>query len=734
MSADHSAPGTSGRNPIEEDDAQTSASSEGEDPADAEDDEERARQEKLQELRKSYKYARVLDPFDPWEQGYASESDEQSIYLKVEYDDVIEISQRGDNGWWEGSIFDQSRGRSVGEPGKFPADFVQPVPDPYWMEGDDELEAAESSGLGAGSEENRSAAEAASEAAKVMHKRWRNANRLFLALLELVTNEFKYVLSLQICYEVYIEGILDAFGEEYVGSLFPSWQRIWQCHEDILHGLADASRATWKRLLRFPDKSSPRSASGSSKREHNRRQSVGAPMGKLKNNTSEMCTLAEELDAIQAWHDENVLEDEASLSEDDLQHFLKLLGDWSVQVCHALETMAGKLKMSSVYIRNYNDALRLYDIWTRQVKGFPEKIYELEQNPKANKLNLSSYLIKPVQHVCRYPLLVREVHKYAADDASKDAILQCQERLIEVTTEVNSLQDDANPSDLSLTLQDLRNGLRYPNEKVHATVDNILRKDTTQLMKIGVVHIVQAGKGLILKALKTGDAGAPYECFLMNSVLLLTERHQNILSKNRFKLRCYVDVKCVGVSGVIESHDSRMFGFSTQTDDDPNPFSGSLMSKPSKWVFRVGSIAERDAWLRNLEQAMYISRGISSSGSSPKGQGMYDTATAALNAAQSSRTPSVRSIATAPASVVAGIFGQRSQHQQPQQHQQHQHQQQDNRPDNAQYNSMKDRQNTLQNAHPSYLMQLTNEDPILNELKTRLKQKQSKQSMIDELM
>lgn len=651
----------------------------------------------LEELRKSYQYARVIEPFDPIELGYAEEEDEDE-FLTVEFDDVIEIKERCDDDWWEGSIFDQTRGRIVGYVGKFPAAFVEPIPDPYWVEGDDEMQAAVSMGVTTEASFGDPGEEAPTpgdtDEAKAMHKRWRNANRLFLALLELVTNEFKYVLSLQICFEVYVEGILNSLGGEYVGALFPSWERIWQCHEDILYGLAAASKESWRKLQAFPEKPSPRT----SNRDKSRRKSVGASMNSLRKNTEQMKSLANSLDSLQIWHDQNVLEQEDTLSEDDLQHFLKLLAEWAVDLCSALETMAGRLKISSVYIRNYNDALRLMDIWTKEVPKFAQTIRRLENNPIVNGLNLSSYLIKPVQHVCRYPLLVREVHKYAPDDETKEAVLACQLRLLEVTDEVNSLQNEAGSSgENSLTLLELRQGLRYRSESERSSVDNVLCKHTTQLMKFGPLRIIKCGSGTKMKDLRTAPSGPPYECFLLNSIVLIADKYQNLLSKSRYKLRCYIDIKNIGVVGPVESHTGTMFGFSIKSSKDPNPTQGDLTSKPDKWIFAVEHHAERDAWLRNVEQAIYITRGVSKSGAAPTST----SATEAYNAAHG-RSPIVSVPTHAPPNKIP-------------------------QDDNSKFNSMKDRQTTLQNAHPSFLLQLQKEDPLINELQNILRVKRSQQ-------
>ena len=191
-------------------------------------------------LRATYTFARVDYPFDAVAMGYAARGDPEEGFLQLEQDDIVEIDLRLDADWWEGRLWDPLRGRSAGEPGRFPSSYVVPIADPYdpWDEGDPEGEA-------------RAAQEAKEKAERERHKRWLVRNRLFLSLLELVTNEYKYVLSMWVCTEVFVGQIEKRFGLDFVGALFPSWQTITRTHEGILKRLAEASRATWKKLQRL---------------------------------------------------------------------------------------------------------------------------------------------------------------------------------------------------------------------------------------------------------------------------------------------------------------------------------------------------------------------------------------------------------------------------------------------------------------------------------------------------
>mmetsp|Transcript_7144 Transcript_7144/g.12770 ORF Transcript_7144/g.12770 Transcript_7144/m.12770 type:complete len:994 (-) Transcript_7144:3465-6446(-) len=598
-----------------------------------------------------YKYCRVDEDFDPIETGYAGGPNEG--FLFIQEDDVVEISSRLDENWWEGQNWDPMRGKATGPIGKFPAAYVVPIPDPYdpWEEGEEE-------------EEEEAAVQTAKEDSEEMKKikGWRQKNKLFYGLLELVTNEYKYVLSLQICFEIFVQPISEGFGNDYAGALFPGWQAISRTHEKILVNLAEASRGSWAKLQRIVIKG----VSGSKKRD-----SIGPPAG-LKNKRKVMIDLAAELDAVQLWHDTNILDQEALLTDEDAERFATILREWSIDVSRRLEETCDNLKVSSTYIRNYNDATRKLDRWSKTMPELQKTIVKLGGNPINKGLGLTAYLIKPVQHICRYPLLIREVHKHAVDKESQDIVLTCQIRLIEVTTEVNQMQGAAGgeSSDGKMTIEELQTALRYKNDKEQSSINKILEKPTTQLVAIDELGIAESPRDYGLKLDKgTGPALSTYICFLLNCVMIITELTKNIIGKNRYKVKVIIHLERVGVVGAIQSK-SNQFGMSVISNDDPNPYKGAVLQKRKKWIFTTNKSQSRDDWVQDIQQALSISRGVESSSSSKP----------------------------APSNT--------------------------EREDKLKYGSLKSKHNQLQEAHPSFLLQLQNEDPLINELRRKLQNKQ----------
>lgn len=67
--------------------------------------------------------------------------------------------------------------------------------------------------------------------------------------------------------------------------------------------------------------------------------------------------------------------------------------------------------MYAIYCSNHENASRVYERLLQTNPQFNEWINLQKLNPATKGAGLESYLIKPVQRLCRYPLLLRELIK-----------------------------------------------------------------------------------------------------------------------------------------------------------------------------------------------------------------------------------------------------------------------------------------------------------------------------------
>ncbi|KAI9100569.1 hypothetical protein DFS34DRAFT_648488 [Phlyctochytrium arcticum] len=90
------------------------------------------------------------------------------------------------------------------------------------------------------------------------------------------------------------------------------------------------------------------------------------------------------------------------------------------EVGDALVDVSDSFRVYTTYCGNYPEAMKL--VHKLQARAdMKEKLETMMNSPEGRGLSLESFLIKPVQRICKYPLLIRELQKHT-DKLSKDTI------------------------------------------------------------------------------------------------------------------------------------------------------------------------------------------------------------------------------------------------------------------------------------------------------------------------
>eukprot|EP01114_Cavostelium_apophysatum_P015535 TRINITY_DN4249_c0_g1_i1.p1 TRINITY_DN4249_c0_g1~~TRINITY_DN4249_c0_g1_i1.p1 ORF type:complete len:916 (+),score=312.20 TRINITY_DN4249_c0_g1_i1:107-2854(+) len=117
--------------------------------------------------------------------------------------------------------------------------------------------------------------------------------------------------------------------------------------------------------------------------------------------------------------------------------------------------MVDYLKIYSIYASGQAQSMSSYDKLKKEKKDFAQFLVNTEKRTECQGLNLLGYLIKPVQRICKYPLLFRELIKHTPrDHVDYPNIELCLSKVQEVAEYVNEKQRSAESIKKMVELQD----------------------------------------------------------------------------------------------------------------------------------------------------------------------------------------------------------------------------------------------------------------------------------------
>ncbi|KAI9343309.1 Dbl homology domain-containing protein [Zopfochytrium polystomum] len=143
---------------------------------------------------------------------------------------------------------------------------------------------------------------------------------------------------------------------------------------------------------------------------------------------------------------------------------------------------AESLKVYTIYCANYPLAIKLLKQLQMQ-SDFKDQLQRMMQSDEGRGLSLESFLIKPVQRICKYPLLLRELLKNT-DKMHKDYahVEKAIELVGAVVTLVNEATDALDKREKILSIQ----------SKIDSVIP--LTLEHKKLVKDGMVNYVTSGK------------------------------------------------------------------------------------------------------------------------------------------------------------------------------------------------------------------------------------------------
>jgi len=117
-----------------------------------------------------------------------------------------------------------------------------------------------------------------------------------------------------------------------------------------------------------------------------------------------------------------------------------------IGVCDALLSKMGGLKIYSTYCSNHTHAHNTVKKLIEQRRDFDTFLAVAQLRPESMSLDLLSFLIKPVQRICKYPLLLKELIRNTPEDkfpTENQKLNEVYKRVDDLLTYVNSKKKDA---------------------------------------------------------------------------------------------------------------------------------------------------------------------------------------------------------------------------------------------------------------------------------------------------
>ncbi|EGC28731.1 hypothetical protein DICPUDRAFT_85191, partial [Dictyostelium purpureum] len=124
--------------------------------------------------------------------------------------------------------------------------------------------------------------------------------------------------------------------------------------------------------------------------------------------------------------------------------------------------MSAFFKMYSQYCTHHPKSIQNINDLVKNNSTFSQFKNEIASNPNSRGLSLLDYLIKPIQRICKYPLLFNElIRTTLKDDKDYEILQEVHGKLVEVAEFVNQCQHTKENNDRLLEIQNMIEGAPF---------------------------------------------------------------------------------------------------------------------------------------------------------------------------------------------------------------------------------------------------------------------------------
>ncbi|KAN0032251.1 hypothetical protein ACTFIV_006132 [Dictyostelium citrinum] len=250
----------------------------------------------------------------------------------------------------------------------------------------------------------------------------------------------------------------------------------------------------------------------------------------------------------------------------------------NISVGQTFLDMSHYLKMYTTYCSNQQNALKILEEEKIKNQPFREYLEFCMNDSVCRGLPLNSFIIKPVQRICKYPLLIKETIKFTPNDhPDKPALEEVDKKISDI---VQSINEAKRTLELFQKIVDLQNSIDGLEDT------NLMEQGRTLLME-GTVSAV--------KELNSEDS-LSRTLFLFNNLILICSFGTNVLSTaiNQFK------TKKLKLKAKIPISDSRLI-FVSDTDSVKYALEIVNIKEDSNYILCFNNDQDRSKWFKQIK-------------------------------------------------------------------------------------------------------------------------------------
>jgi len=230
--------------------------------------------------------------------------------------------------------------------------------------------------------------------------------------------------------------------------------------------------------------------------------------------------------------------------------------------------MGDYFKMYKVYCSNQQTALNTVEEWKKKHKEFKNYLDVCHSDSRCKGLFLQSFLIKPIQRVCKYPLLLKELLRHTPEDhPDYQALITAYDKIREVVDNINEGQRTFEGLQRIIELQNTIAGvpdLVTPNRRLH---------------KEGEVQYHRTDK----------NKGETRYAFVLSDLIVLCQKKSGISGSEKYEFKMSISLdKCKLVVMADNAGISNAFQLEQE-------------SLKHKCILSLPTLQEMNLWIRDIK-------------------------------------------------------------------------------------------------------------------------------------